>query len=80
MSSAADPGLRKALVCLEQGDWEAAHAVVQSDESSTSCWLHGIVHVMEGDMDNARYWYRRAHREFSEDLDAEIAAAKKALG
>ncbi|MGH8586607.1 MAG: hypothetical protein ACREWE_10650 [Gammaproteobacteria bacterium] len=27
-------------------------------------WLHGIVHALEGDLDNARYWYRKADRVF----------------
>lgn len=25
-----------------------------------AAWLHGIVHTLEGDLDNARYWYHRA--------------------
>lgn len=47
---------------LERGDWEAAHRIVQEDESPLSCWAHGIVHLMEGDEGNAGYWYRRAGR------------------
>lgn len=77
------PGiLRSALACLEAGDWQGAHAIVQRDEeSSPSCWAHGIVHVMEGDLANARYWYREAGRPFPEpcSVPAEIAALKAAL-
>jgi hypothetical protein len=68
-----------ALEHLDKGDWEAAHKIVQSDESLAACWAHGIVHVLEGDLDNARYWYRRAQRAFSEDTRQEIAALKKSL-
>ena len=68
-----------ALGYLDKGDWDAAHKIVQSDESMTGCWVHGIVHVMEGDLDNARYWYGRAKRAFSEDAVKEIAAVKKTL-
>lgn len=71
--------LQDAISHLDQGDWEAAHKIVQSDESLAGCWVHGIVHVMEGDLDNARYWYRRAQRAFSEDTAGEIAALRKAL-
>jgi hypothetical protein len=57
--------LSKALALLRQGDWKAAHRIVQRDEDSPlSCWAHGIVHLMEGDTSNARYWYREAKREF----------------
>lgn len=57
--------LERALAHLRTGDWEAAHKIVQQDEDSPlSCWAHGIVHLMEGDLSNARYWYREAKREF----------------
>ena len=57
--------LSKALGLLRKGDWEAAHRIVQQDEDSPlACWAHGIVHLMEGDLSNARYWYREAKREF----------------
>jgi len=69
--------LQSALVQLAKGDWDAAHKIVQSDESPTGCWIHGIVHVMEGDLENARYWYGRAKRTFSDDAANEIAAVKK---
>ena len=75
--------LRSAVALLEQGDWQAAHKIVQEDEESAlSCWAHGIVHVMEGDIPNARYWYRAAKREYPEDysIPAEIAALKDACG
>ena len=55
---------------LKKGDWQKAHEIVQSDESTEGCWAHGIVHMLEGDVGNARYWYRRAHRAFPRDFDA----------
>jgi hypothetical protein len=74
--------LRSAVALLEKGDWQAAHEIVQEDEESAlSCWAHGIVHVMEGDIPNARYWYREAKRDFPKDYSVakEIAALKQAL-
>ena len=74
--------LRLALTHLESGDWRAAHEIVQKDEESPlSCWVHGVVHVMEGDLPNARYWYRQAKRSFPGDFSvaAEIAALKELL-
>ena len=73
--------LRSAVTLLEQGDWQAAHKIVQEDEESPlSCWAHGIVHVLEGDLPNARYWYGQAKRAFPKDYSVpdEIAALKLA--
>jgi hypothetical protein len=63
---------------LQQGEWEKAHELVQEDESPNACWAHGIVHLQEGDLDNARYWFARASRPFSTDIAAELAALAKA--
>jgi hypothetical protein len=78
----ADRDLRQALDFLAAGDWQAAHAIVQDDESTMGAWLHGIVHALEGDLGNARYWYGRAARAFPgrEAMDAEITAARAAVG
>jgi hypothetical protein len=64
--------LGKAIDLLRRGDWQAAHVIVQEDEESPlACWAHGIVHVLEGDESNARYWYRRAKRPFPQPFTAE---------
>ena len=66
---------------LKKGEWQKAHAIVQEDGSELGCWAHGIVHMIEGDLPNARYWYRRAHRSFPKAVDtrAEIAALATAV-
>jgi hypothetical protein len=46
------------------GDWPSAHVVAQEHEGDpVADWLHAVVHRMEGDLPNARYWYRRCRRE-----------------
>ena len=75
--------LLQALRHLEDGEWQAAHEIVQKDEDSPlACWAHGIVHIMEGDLPNARYWYRAAKRPFPHHVDvkAEVAALREAAG
>ena len=74
--------LIEAIRLLENGEWEKAHVIVQEDRSAIASWLHGLVHMIEGDLDNAKYWYRRAGRDFVEPLSLknELAAAKDALG
>ena len=74
--------LKDAIALLEQGEWEAAHGIVQKDGSALGSWAHGIVHILEGDLRNAGYWYRRAGRELPDEVDveAEVAALKAEAG
>ena len=74
--------LSAAVELLDRGDWKAAHEIVQRDEASPlSCWAHGIVHLMEGDLSNARYWYREAGRASPRrvSIQGEIKALKASL-
>jgi hypothetical protein len=73
--------LARAIDLLAAGAWQPAHEIVQPDESALAAWLHGIVHLLEGDLDNARYWYRRADRVFPGQaaVQDEIAAARRAV-
>ena len=75
--------LNRAIEHLAAGEWQAAHEIVQRDEDSPlACWAHGIVHLMEGDLPNARYWYGQAKRAFPAEPDAraEVAKLAAALG
>ncbi|MEO9135660.1 MAG: hypothetical protein ABI316_03550 [Casimicrobiaceae bacterium] len=62
--------LTMAIRHLRRGDWQKAHAIVQNDNTEMGCWAHGIVHLLEGDLGNARYWFRRAGRPFPRERDA----------
>jgi hypothetical protein len=64
------------------GDWDAAHKIVQDDEDdATSCWIHAVLHKIEGDVGNSRYWYGRAGQSYEAygDARAELAAIKAVL-
>ncbi len=76
---AENDSLARAIDFLAAGQWQQAHEIVQQDTSALAAWLHGIVHILEGDLDNARYWYRRADRVFPgrEAVEKEIAAARQ---
>ena len=77
------PGVSDELVALwhdAQGDWSAAHRVVQDRETRASAWVHAYLHRKEGDDSNARYWYTRASRpEFRGALDDEWEQIASAL-
>jgi hypothetical protein len=64
VSKARPPaGLAPALVGLwweAKGDWERAHAGVMDETGKDCAWVHAYLHRVEGDLGNARYWYRQA--------------------
>jgi hypothetical protein len=43
-----------------KGDWTRAHECAQDDHSAAGSWVHAYLHRKEGDLGNARYWYRQA--------------------
>lgn len=61
--------LLEAIEQLQAGDWDRAHELAQDDPSEAGAWLHGILHWIEGDHSNARYWYRRANRQLPNPMD-----------
>ena len=71
----------KALGLVAAGDWDGAHALVQDDTSKEAAWVHAHLHRVEGDLENAGYWYRRAGKPVAtNDLAEERMAIEKALG
>jgi hypothetical protein len=76
-------GLSPALTALwwaGNDSWDKAHDIVMSEESADCAWVHAYLHRVEGDRDNARYWYRQARREpVTGELASEWAAIVAAL-
>jgi hypothetical protein len=55
------PALR-ALWLDAAGDWSAAHELANEIAPPDGARIHAYLHRKEGDLDNARYWYRQAGR------------------
>jgi hypothetical protein len=56
-------GLKPALAALwwaAKDDWARAHDIVMNEGGKDCAWVHAYLHRVEGDLDNARYWYRQA--------------------
>ena len=84
---ADEPELRRELSrAVDQalaGDWDSAHGIVQAHEDdATACWVHAVLHKIEGDESNSRHWYRRSGHAYEAyaDARAELGAIKAALG
>lgn len=57
---AAD-SLIAAMLWLRVGIIEPAHEIVQDGATPLASYLHGVVHRLEGDFWNAKYWFRQVH-------------------
>ena len=74
--------LTRAVELAIAGDWDGAHKIVQADEADpTSCWIHAVLHKIEGDAANARYWYRLSGQSYEAYADpkVELTAIKAVL-
>jgi hypothetical protein len=70
----------QALWWAAKGDWDRAHKIVQDDESREAAWVHAYLHRVEGDLPNARYWYRIAGKPVADGgLEDEWKAMAAAL-
>jgi hypothetical protein len=76
-------GLAPAMQALwwdAKGDWDRAHEQAQLRDDADGAAVHAYLHRKEGDIGNARYWYRRAGRApASGSLDAEWSALAQEL-
>jgi len=64
------------------GNWHKAHNIVQQDEHDPlACWIHAVLHKIEGDAWNSRYWYVRTDHQYEEweDLHEELSTIRGLL-
>jgi hypothetical protein len=74
--------LLRAVDLALANDWEGAHQIVQQYESNAAAaWIHAVLHKIEGDPGNARYWYQRANqmKHASDEPRAELELIKGEL-
>lgn len=72
---------KTAIDAALNGDWDQAHVIVQEYGDTTACWIHAVLHKIEGDAGNSRYWYTRARRNYDDytDAHAELRAIADSL-
>src|SRR5213592_1192309 len=61
---------RRVLSHLRRNEWNKAHAIVMGMRDKLAFRIHGLLHRIEGDLANARYWYDRAAVPFSKSKSA----------
>ncbi|HEY0906556.1 MAG TPA: hypothetical protein VGE17_05095 [Methylophilus sp.] len=71
MSNAAQ--LLQAVTHALAGEWQAAHEIAQDGSDPIAHWIHAVLHKMEGDAWNSRYWYARTAGHHYEDYADPVA-------
>lgn len=61
--------LIKALELALNGEWDASHKIVQEFSDHYANWIHAVLHKIEGDEWNSRYWYKRTNGKNYEDFE-----------
>ena len=58
--------LKTAINLSLSGDWNTAHQIVQEYKDPIASWVHAVLHKIEGDEFNSRYWYARTSAEYED--------------
>ena len=58
----SSPVLR-ALWLDYNSEWDKAHEAIHNEHGEMAAAVHAYLHRKEGDIWNANYWYRNAHRK-----------------
>jgi hypothetical protein len=63
------------------GEWDRAHRIVQDLGGQIACRIHAVLHKIEGDEWNSRYWYARTQSRYEDFTDPkeELGAIRQEL-
>mgnify|MGYP003488119283 FL=1 len=76
------PALLLAVQAALEGDWDQSHKIAQDYSDPMANWIHAVLHKIEGDEWNSRYWYARTDGKKYEgysDANAELIAIQNSL-
>jgi hypothetical protein len=74
--------LKQAVQFAIDGDWDASHKIVQEYSDPLANWIHAVLHKIEGDEWNSKYWYKRtAGKQYEDyaDIKQELLAVQRSL-
>ena len=58
--------LIQAIQLAISADWNGAHQIVQNFNDPYANWIHAVLHKIEGDEFNSRYWYARTYANYED--------------
>lgn len=63
--------LKQSVELALAGDWDGSHQIAQDYSDPMANWIHAVLHKIEGDVWNSKYWYARtAGRQYEDYTDA----------
>ncbi len=67
--------LAQAVQKAMAGDWHGGHEIAQEYSDAMANWLHAVLHKIEPDEWNSRYWYKRSQHQYEDyaNPDEELA-------
>ena len=74
--------LKIAVQAALDGDWDKSHNIAQEYSENTANWIHAVLHKIEGDVWNSKYWYARTNSKKFEDFsdaNEELIAIQNSL-
>lgn len=60
--------LKSAITHALAGEWDTSHKIVQQHNDPMANWIHAVLHKIEGDLSNSRYWYAHTGGRSYEDF------------
>ncbi len=51
--------LKQSVRLALEGDWDASHNIAQDYSDPIANWIHAVLHKIEGDEFNSKYWYKK---------------------
>lgn len=74
--------LKLAVQAALDGEWDTSHNIAQNYQDTTANWIHAVLHKIEGDVWNSKYWYAKTagkkYENFSDVVD-ELKAIQRNL-
>ncbi|MFM9913126.1 MAG: hypothetical protein ACKVN9_06315 [Methylophilaceae bacterium] len=71
--------LKTAVEYALAGEWDASHKIAQEFSDTMANWIHAVLHKIEGDASNSRYWYARSNGHSYEDFASSQEELKEIL-
>ena len=59
--------LQQSVALAIAGDWDGAHHIAQEYSDPIANWIHAVLHKIEGDVWNSKYWYARTNGKQYDD-------------
>jgi len=80
MPTGLSPELQALWLCKRER-WEESHIIAQDIHTPTGSWVHALLHLIEGDLGNAAYWFHKAGKPVRSpaDINSEWETIARAL-